>query len=82
MRTTWKTEWATYTKGQGFTCEHEEDGVTKEVSGVIDYVMQNRYYSLIVLTNGFEYTLWTKLWLELSKQAPQTAEHLSSLWNK
>jgi len=69
MTTTWITELGVYTKGQDFICEYEEDGVTKEMNGVIDYVVQSRYYSLIVLTNGLEYTLWTKLWLELNKQA-------------
>ena len=69
LKKTWTTEWATYTKGQEITCEYFEDGVTKEVTGLIDYVTQNRYYSTIVLTNGFEYTSWTKLWLELSNQA-------------
>jgi len=67
MTTTWTTEWETLIKGQEFTFEIEEDGVTKEVSGVIDYVCQNQYYSLIVLTNGFEYVLHSKLWL--SKKA-------------
>jgi hypothetical protein len=69
MTTTWITEWEVYTKGQDFICEYEEDGVTKEMNGVIDYVVQNQYYSLIVLTNGLDYTIWTKLWLELNKQA-------------
>ena len=64
--TEWTTEWGTYTKGQEFAAKYQEGVVTKEVSGFIDYVIKNRYYSLIVLTNGFEYTLWTKLWLELS----------------
>ena len=64
--TEWVTEWGTYTKGQEFLAKYKEGVVTKEVSGLIDYVIKNRYYSLIVLTNGFTYTLWTKLWLELS----------------
>jgi|TARA_R110000751_G_scaffold84562_1_gene169083 hypothetical protein len=68
-KSVWTTEFAIYTKGQDFTCEYFKNGFTKEVNGVIDYVMQNRYYSLIVLTNGFEYTQWTKLWLKLSNDA-------------
>tara|TARA_R110000803_G_scaffold39523_1_gene85249 strand:- start:878 stop:1081 length:204 start_codon:yes stop_codon:yes gene_type:complete len=66
MKTTWNTEFETITKGQDFTFEYFEDGLTKEINGVVDYVNQNKYYSLITLTNGFEYTLWTKLWLKLN----------------
>ena len=66
MINTWTTEFETITKGQDFTCEYFDNGLTKEVNGIVNYVIQNRYYSLIVLTNGFEYTLWTKLWLKLN----------------
>jgi hypothetical protein len=66
MITTWTTEFETITKGQIFTCEYKENGVTKEMNGLVDYVNQNRYYSVITLTNGFEYTQWTKLWLKLN----------------
>ena len=66
MITTWITEFETITKGQDFTCEYDEGGVTKEMNGTVDYVNQNRYYSVITLTNGFEYTQWTKLWLKLN----------------
>lgn len=75
MTNTWTHEGAIYTKGQDFTCEHKEDGVIKEVNGKIDYILQNRYYSLIVLTNGFEYILWTKHWLELNKKDRQNKDN-------
>jgi hypothetical protein len=64
MKTVWTTEFETITKGQDFTCEYVENGLTKEMNDKVNYVLQNRYYSLIVLTNGFEYTQWTKLWLK------------------
>lgn len=65
MKTIWKTEWMTITKGQEFTCEYiDDDGLTKEMVGMVDYVMQNSWYSIITLTNGFEYVLYTKKWLK------------------
>ena len=65
MKTIWKTEWMTITKGQQFTCEYiDDDGLTKEMIGIVDYVMQNSWYSIITLTNGFEYVLYTKKWLK------------------
>ena len=65
MKTIWKTEWMTITKGQEFTCEYFDDkGCTKQMIGFVDYVMQNSYYSSITLTNGFEYVLYTKKYLK------------------
>lgn len=64
LTTTWRTEWENITKGQSFTYECDNN---TETTSVVDYVVQNKYYSLVVLSNGFEYTLHTKLWLELSQ---------------
>jgi len=65
MKTIWKTEWMTITKGQEFTCEYLDDnGATKEMTGLVDYVLQNSWYTLITLTNGFEYVLYTKKYLK------------------
>lgn len=68
MRTIWQTEWETITKGQKYTCEYFDDnGNTKEITGFVDYAMQNQWYTLIVLTNGFEYALYTKKYLKATK---------------
>tara|TARA_R110001583_G_scaffold114132_1_gene264578 strand:+ start:6224 stop:6448 length:225 start_codon:yes stop_codon:yes gene_type:complete len=64
MTTTWETEWMTITKGQEFTCDYfDYNGATKEMTGLVDYVLQNSWYTLITLTNGFEYVLYTKKYL-------------------
>ena len=66
MKKIWKTEWMTITKGQEFTCEYfDANGAIKVMNGIVDYVLQNSYYNLIVLTNGFEYILHTKKGLKL-----------------
>ncbi len=67
MKTSWTNDWGTYNKGQNFTYECTgSKGEIKTVTDKIDYVMVNRYYSLFVLENNFEYVLYSKLWLKLN----------------
>lgn len=69
MKTTWKDDWGVYKKGQAFTYEHTNSkGVLKTTTDKINYVVQNKFYSIFVLENGHEYTLYSKLWLKLNKQ--------------
>jgi len=65
MKTIWQTEWETIKKGQEYTCEYFDDnGNIKEITGFVDYVLQNSWYTLITLTNGFEYVSYTKKYLK------------------
>ena len=61
-------DWGTYTKGDCLTHEytHSNGRVTKETSR-IDYIINNRYYSLFVLENGHEQVTYSKLYLKLNK---------------
>ena len=64
----YKNDWGTYKKGEEFTCEYiNSKGKLKTITDKIDYVLQNKYYSLFVLENGFEYVLYSKLYLSLNK---------------
>lgn len=65
---TWKNDWGTYNKGQVFTYERiNSKGELQTITDKIDYVFQNKYYSLFVLENGDEYVLYSKLYLNLTK---------------
>ena len=62
---TWENEWGTYEKGQSFTYEQTNSkGELDTITDRIDYVVQNKYYSLFVLENGDEYVLHSRLWLK------------------
>ena len=66
---TWKNDWGTYKKGQEFTYEYTNSkGELETTTDKIDYVMQNKYYSIFVLENGDEYVLYSKLYLNLNNQ--------------
>ena len=63
MKTFWSNDWGTYRKGDNFT--YETKGI--EITSTINYVAQNKYYSLFVLENGHEQVMYSKLWNKLNK---------------
>tara|TARA_R110000744_G_scaffold356953_1_gene463733 strand:+ start:2047 stop:2268 length:222 start_codon:yes stop_codon:yes gene_type:complete len=67
MKTNWKNDWGTYTKGQKFTYDYTDSkGKLRTVTDKIQYVVQNKYYSVFVLENNYEYVLYSKLYLKLN----------------
>tara|TARA_R110000822_G_scaffold280582_1_gene402202 strand:- start:311 stop:520 length:210 start_codon:yes stop_codon:yes gene_type:complete len=65
MKTNWKDDWGIYTKGDEFTYEcTDSKGKLKVVTDKIKYIVQNKYYSLFVLENDYEYILYSKLHLK------------------
>ena len=68
MKTTWKNDWGIYKKGQDFTYEYTNSkGVLKTTTDKICYIVQNKFYSIFVFENGYEYILYSKLYLKLNK---------------
>ena len=67
MKTNWQDDWGIYKKGEKIIYDYTDSkGEIKTTTSEIDYVLINRYYSLFVLEDNFEYVLYSKLWLKLN----------------
>lgn len=66
MKTTWKTDWGTFEKGQAF--RYYSEALSEFVTDKINYVTQNKFYSVFVLENGEEIVEHSKLWYKLNVQ--------------